>query len=260
MSTRIVPRRCRAGVLLGLWLLCSAAPTRAESRVEQSESERILLGFRVSDEAARAWLPPGWRLQPRSQGATAGANLFVVLTDRLLELDGNGDVSGGGHRYVGVALPVAPRDGKPAGMLVLRQLSNRQPASTGPYRNTRPWRIDRRARLEASGDGAKQRSERWEGSDDDGGSMAVGLTFVTAVPRRGENELHVYSASDPAVHRIYRIVDATDVLLSTPLGIDRLTERDIAIDLPELRSLLDGSETLVFVLHQPVYRREVFVP
>jgi hypothetical protein len=51
---------------------------------------RTILCFRVSESALRERLPPEWKAVPDTDGAHAGANLRLPLTDQQMVLDADG--------------------------------------------------------------------------------------------------------------------------------------------------------------------------
>jgi hypothetical protein len=144
--------------------------------------------------------------------------------------------------------------------MVVRQLSNIDEPTGGPYHNTRPATVSRSAAQEATASGLGKGVERWYVSTPDGARISLGLKFERAVPSRAERELRVYSTSDPAVERIYRLVEVSDLLWSRSSKLDRVAERQIEIRVPELGAVFDGSEELVSITLQPIYSRKVFVP
>jgi len=124
-------------------LLGVSAGVRAETSVERSESYRVVMGFRVEPKAAQSRLPEGWTVQAMTAGPFQGANAYVVFTERLTEQTIEGG-SREGTRYAAFAISAANAATKKSGMMVVRQLSNLDATSTGPYRNTRPAKLRRR--------------------------------------------------------------------------------------------------------------------
>ena len=64
---------------------------RAETFIGSNVDSRVILAFHVNENAAQAWLPDGWMMAPFSKGPLAGANLLVVLVDRHLARDAEGN-------------------------------------------------------------------------------------------------------------------------------------------------------------------------
>jgi hypothetical protein len=254
--------RSSATWIIGGLLVLSALAARdlkSETSVERSESTRVLLAFRVNPQAAQSFLPEGWSVQPQASGPAQGANVYVVFTERLTEQTSEG-ASREGTRYAAFAIPATNASRGKSGAMVVRQLSDLDSSSTGPYRNTRPAQIERRAALEAPAASLGTGSESWKISAADGGAISVDLRFVRAVPRREQRELRAYSTADSSIERIYRLVEVSDVVYSVASKLDRVQERRIAIEIPELRTLFDGTQELRSIIVQPVYSREVLVP
>jgi hypothetical protein len=60
--------------------------------------------------------------------------------------------------------------------------------------------------------------------------------------------------------RIYRPDVGTDVVKSTPAGIDCVRSYQFRVMVPELRPMFDGTEQLVSIVVPPWYVRQVFLP
>src|SRR6266852_1894343 len=63
--------------------------------------------------------------------------------------------------------------------------------------------------------------ESWELRADNGDHVRLELQYVRGVATKGKTETRVHSAIQPAFYRIYRIEQATDVVRSAAMGIDR---------------------------------------
>jgi hypothetical protein len=247
------------GLVMGALLVAVGSGARAETSVERSESYRVVMAFRVQTEAAQSRLPEGWMVRATPSGPFQGANAYVVFTERLTEQSREGG-SREGSRYAGIAISAAnPAAGK-SGMMVVRQLSNLDGGSTGPYRNTRRAQLRRRTGVEATTDSLGIGSEAWEVAPADGGSISFSLRFTRSVPIRQERELRGYSATDASIERIYKLTEVSEVLYSEASSVDRTKERRIEIRVPELATLFDGKQQLVGIIVQPLYSREVLLP
>lgn len=246
------------GVLASV--IVGAVPTtRAERSVERSESSRVVIGFRVNPQAAQSLLPEGWSVRPTPSGPMEGANAYLVFTERMTEQTSEG-ASREGTRYVAFAIPATSASRAKSGMMVVRQLSNQPSSSTGPYRNTRPAELARSAAIDAPVASLGTGSERWDVAPADGGRIALQIRFAREIPRREQRELRAYSTTDPSIERIYKLVEVSDVVYSAAAKLDRLQEKRIEIEIPELRALFDGTQELRSVIVQPLYSREVLVP
>jgi hypothetical protein len=92
-----------------LWPVASPASARAETPSEASVEIRTVLSFRAPAEAVQRLLPAGWQVNPATTGPAQGANLTVVLTDRLITQDPDGRPRPGGSGPV-VVLVVPARN------------------------------------------------------------------------------------------------------------------------------------------------------
>ena len=85
--------------LIGIVCIGSVAFTtlaQAETLVEDSLFFRIYLAFSVDQNAAQAWLPAPWKAVSVPKGPFKGANLYVLLDDKFIVLDGKGKPHKGG--------------------------------------------------------------------------------------------------------------------------------------------------------------------
>ena len=191
------------------------------------------------------------------QGPAKGANLILVLIDRLLATDAqrkplepatnrllvavlsardtasDGGGAGGGGRHLGRA------QGCPRRLPELRRRQGR----------AEPQRARRRGRRGLGG--AKSR---------DGDRLTLGLSYRQGVPALLSFDQKTYSGADPSFFRIYRGDWGVDAVRSSVAGIDRVTRLELAASGPLLGRLLDGSQELIDVSAVPWYRRDSFLP
>ena len=80
-------RLLRRGAFALLFTVGLALPVHAETLVERINETRTHLYFKVADSLAHAVLPTGWQAAPVPQGPAKGANLILVLIDRVLATD-----------------------------------------------------------------------------------------------------------------------------------------------------------------------------
>lgn len=73
---RVVIRRC---------VDCfSHGHAKAESLLATNIESRVVLAFKVNDDAVTGMLPSGWKALTLPKGPFAGANVFVLFADGLL--------------------------------------------------------------------------------------------------------------------------------------------------------------------------------
>jgi hypothetical protein len=100
-------------VCLALFLAISAkVPALAETHLGSNVDSRVVIAFKVDEEAAQEWLPADWTPTPFPGGPFAGANLLAVLVNSHLVLDSEGKPATPAS-YRGVALAsLAGREGR----------------------------------------------------------------------------------------------------------------------------------------------------
>jgi hypothetical protein len=96
---------------------------------------RTVLCFRVPESALREWLPPEWKAVPDTDGAHAGANLRLPLTDQQMVLDADG-MPRPAARFAPLVVP-AMRDGMdvPAPMVIAVLTAHVGEGNYDPYGN-----------------------------------------------------------------------------------------------------------------------------
>ena len=245
-------RRCALALLL---MLGAVGGSRAETLVEKVQESRTYLYFKIADEAARRMLPAGWEPQAVPQGPARGANLIVVLIDRLLATDAaNRPLVPAVNRLLVVVLPGKDGSGA-AGPVVVGGISAARAGAPGPYGTYGTGKVEL---SRSSRDGTVD--EDWEAEDGDGNRLTLGLSYVKGVPAFLAFDQTTYSGADPALRRIYRGDWGVDAVQSSVTGVDRATRLELNADGPLLGRLLDGSQELINVAAVPWYRRETYLP
>lgn len=236
----------------------SHLPTRAETFLGSNIDSRVMLAFKVSDDAAQAWLPEGWTLKTvAEEGALAGSNMLVIFVDRQVNLDPEGKPAE--HDiYRGVALVSPASRGEETRFFVTRIYVTDD--AVNPYKNSIHAAVSRTAALKAAGNDAASGREEWLVDDGVGGKIAFRMTYQGATPSWSEREALPYSNIEPDFHRIYRYQQITDLLRSAPAGVDRLGDYAFTTSIEELAPMFDGSEELIAVINIPWYSRRTFLP
>jgi hypothetical protein len=240
--------------LLALVLLLAALPSRAETLVEKVHESRTYLYFTLADAAARSVLPAGWEPAPLPQGPAKGANLILVLIDRLLATDAaNAPLDPAVNRLLVVVVP--GRAGSEAGPVVVGGISARPTGAPGAYGTYAAGKVEF---VRSSRDGVVD--EDWEAEAPDGDRLTLGLSYAVGVPAFLTFDQKTYSGADPSFFRIYRGDWGVDPVQSGVTGMDRTTRLELSASGPLLGRLLDGSQELVAVSAVPWYRRDTFLP
>ena len=246
-------RRTLVGMLL---LVGTTLPARAETLVEVVNETRTYLYFKVSVALARSALPSGWRPAPVPQGPAKGANLILVLVERLLATDGDRKpLEPAANRLFVVVLPGKDQASDAGGPVVIGGISADPKGAPGAYRTyvAGKVRLTRHYR-----DGTVD--EDWEVESTAGDRLTLGLGYSRGIPTLLRFDQDTYSGADPLFHRIYRGEWGVDPIQSSVTGVDRVTRLELAASGPLLGRLFDGSQELVSVSAVPWYRRDTFLP
>lgn len=240
---------------LGLAMLLNSAAS-AETPVGSNIESRVVLAFKVDDAAADALVPDGWKALTLPQGPFAGANLIVLLADRHLGLDPEGNpIDPFASRYAAlVAYGVSPEVQGPR-MFVARTYET--PPLQGVYGNEVSASISREATLAGEGSGPRQVGEGWRIEAENGDRFSVQLSYSQGRPGWSSGEATPYSAETPDFHRIYRYDQLADLAMSA--GVGRPLDGEITVE-ANVPPLLDGTQELRAVTVIPVYVRNVSLP
>ena len=232
---------------------------RAETFVGSNVDSRVLLAFHVNENAAQAWLPDGWLIESYSTGPLAGANLLVVLVDRHLARNAEGNpTTPSSYRGVALVSPGSQEGSDETRTYVTRMYAT--PPGYDPYRNAINARIGRSATHEAADNAAPVRTEEWTVTPDSGGEMRFALSYKSGIPSWSKGQALPYSNIDPAFHRIYRYDQLVDLVMSIPAGKTLAGEAKFVSTIPEIAPMFDGNETLIAIISVPAYVRKVFLP
>ena len=246
----------RRTVMALLLLAGVGLPARAETLVEKVWETRTYLYFRIDDALAQAVLPAGWRPVTVSQGPAKGANLILVLIDRLLATDAERQpLAPATNRLLVAVLPGRDSGSDAAGPVVVGGISAAAEGAPGAYRTYAAGKVElsRSAR-----DG--EVDEDWEAEAPDGNRLTLGLSYRQGVPALLGFDQKTYSGADPGFYRIYRGDWGVDAIRSGPAGVDRVTRLELTAAGPLLGRLLDGAQQLIDVSAVPWYRRDTFLP
>lgn len=233
--------------------------TRAETLSETIADTRTTLALSVPPAAAQAWLPKPWTVAALPKGPFKGANLLVVLIDRLLSLDAEGNpASGGTFRMAVLVTPGRnPDTGKSVPFIIRVYQAHDDP---GPYKNGVKAAVHREITQKGSDMEPGTGRDSWQIRNAAGGLLSFEMAYDRAVPKRVKKEANLYSAVDPSIYRIYRYEQVIDVVRSSPSGIDRVQSDRLEVTIPELAKMFDGTEQVVGIARIPWYGRQTFLP
>jgi hypothetical protein len=261
--------RVLAGICLvmGAWALgdlltaCSAAPQTLIG--VHGDRLRLTLGFRVKPEVVQGRLPTSWQLHPPASGPFKGANVFVVLVDRVRDDDAEGKPrSQGADRIINVAVPARHPETAETVSIILGGWASAPANVPGFYQVYRKAAVRVEHVLKSQDEDAEGVTEFWEVQDAAGsGGMQLRLQALRKAGKRvrERGEAHVVSAKDPALRQVHKFEGATDVVKSVPEGIDEVQHYTFRLTAPEYSTLFDGAEQLIGISVTPWFVRQVSV-
>jgi hypothetical protein len=225
---------------------------------------RIMLGFQVKPEAVQRRLPVPWRLSPPGSGPDKGANLFVVLVDRMRHDGAEGRPGfSGANRIINLAAPARhPQTAEMASIILGGWASN--PANVpGFYQVYHAATVRVEHAITDQSEDAEEVTDVWDVGPVAGrGGLELRLQSrrKTAARRRVRGEARVVSAKDQDLWQLHKFDAAVDLVKSVSEGIDEVKRYAFRLSAPEFGDLFDGTEQLISIRVTPWYMRQVFVP
>jgi hypothetical protein len=223
---------------------------------------RLIALVQAPEAAVLKRLPPGWELNTYAKGPFQGANLVVLMVERLYGADPAGKpLPARMERIAALVIPVKNRTNpKQQTLMVIGGLASSPDGVPGPYKNWGPAGEFKRE-LSARGGGTDfgNVEDEWYASGPEG-SVKFHVHFERTMATRAAIDQHVYSSVDPAFYRIYRADVGTELVRSVPAGVDRAKDVRLVLKGKWAADLFDGSEKLVAVVNMPWYVRQVFLP
>jgi len=217
--------------------------------------------LRVGQAELQKLLPAPWQANPVPGGPFKEANFLIVFIDSFLVQDAQGKPDKGGiARKAVFAVPVKHTQTGEMALVVTGGFTADSQDVPGPYKNFSHAAIRREQTLKVVNIEAGVNEDFWEVRDTRGGIIELRVQYQAALPSRAKAEQKLYSAVEPSFYRIYRIDQATDIVKSVPVGIDRMRNCQFRMAVPELSKLFDGTEQLVGVSVIPLYVRQIFLP
>jgi hypothetical protein len=245
---------------LTIVLVFAAATPRAfaETHTENVVAEqRTYVFLQVAANAAQAFLPQGWTLNPAAMGPTKDANLVLVWIDRKLALTPDGKpLQSGTNRLLVLLLPVRNPQGDAVNMVV-GGYSMDPAGAPGAYKaySAGPVTVDRVEKSNGTVD------ETWAARGADGSGATLHVAFTRGLPVASSFDLRIFSAAEPAFYRIYRGDQVVDVVRSVNTGVNRVQTVELkATGSGKLATALNGSEKIIAINTMPFYRRNTFLP
>lgn len=248
-------------VVAGTMAVAGAIPAGAQKLTEQNVDTRLVLSYKVDAGALQPFLPQGWQLNPPASGPAKDANLTVTLVDRMINADAAGkNKNPPTQRIVAFSVPARNAKTGDAGGLLFRIFYSSPDNVPGFYKVGMLAGVEREHTISGADMAPGTAMERWRMKEARGGTLELLVQYQRGTPTLGKVEVRPRSAADPAIWRVYRFDQATDVVKSVPNNIDRIQKLQMSVKVPELAKLFDGSEQLVSVISVPMYFRQVLTP
>jgi len=249
-----------AGSFATFFFLAGVVPVAAETLTGSTVESRVLLGFKVNDDAIGDMLPEEWMTVTLPQGPVGGSNLIIALIDRHVILDADGqpaDTSSGPT----VAFLAYGRNDSVEGVRGFVTLVYEEHPLVNPYSNSVAADINRIAGYIDAGGGARTQSEIWTVKPEGGGDLSFDLDYkVGGFNWSTGSESRPYSAVNPDFFRIYRYDQLAGLAMNVAMGRELNGTASFSSTVPDLAKLFDGSEELVAIVSIPTYLREIYLP
>jgi hypothetical protein len=240
-------------------LAVAVLPARAETPSQRYVEVRTALGFRVTEAAVSALLPKGWKPAPSVAGPSAGVNLSVNLTERVVYTTAEGKPIATGRAWDLIfVVPGREETGQAAGAVVVLVLT-RPEFTPGSYQTAVAAEITAERALRAAPDGTTLLSENWSATLADGSNLTVRLRGLRGTPVRQLATTRTYSGAVAGMHRIYETDQGIDVMRGIGVA-DRVQEIAVQASGPRFAPLFDGKQQLISVTAIPWLMRTASIP
>ena len=249
-----------AGSLAAFFFLLGMAPVAAETMTGSTVESRVLLGFKVNEEAIGNMLPEGWLPVMLPQGPVGGSNLIIALIDRHVIVDDDGKPAEPSSGPT-VAFLAYGRNDSVEGVRGFVTRVYEEPPLVNPYENSVVADINRVAGYSDAGGGARTQSEIWTVKLEGGGDLSFDLDYkVGGFNWSTGGESRPYSAVNPDFFRIYRYDQLAGLAMNIAMGRELNGTASFSSTDADLAKLFDGSEELVAIVSIPTYVREIYLP
>jgi len=244
--------------MLVVLLVLAATPAVAQEKMSAVDlSARTAMAFKVNDGALQKLLPAGFEMNPVAAGPGKGANLAITLIDYLMAQDPEGKPLPA-RTTVAINIPSKKTaTGEAVGLVIGGFIL--EAGAPGAYFNFGPSKISVN-RQSNNVDGKSVIDETWNVKGNDGSTLEVVLQFERAALTRGKVEAKIYSGAKPDFYRVYKFEQATDVVRSSAMGVDRATKFSIKASGPKFAPLFDGTQQVMSITSVPYYSRSIYIP
>jgi hypothetical protein len=249
-----------------LLLLCawigSINVASAQTLIESSSEARFQLDLQVPQAALTGFIPAGWSMNIRDQGAAKDANLRAIFIERKTINGTDGRPLGdGSNLLVYLTVPVTNSAGDGV-QLVIGGITEDPADAPGPFGVYLPASTHTLQRTSKSGNGPIIETQDWVFEAATGEHLRMRITFERGVANsRPARDTRFYSASNPASYQISRQQQVLDILRNlTTNPIDRVSEFSFSVGGGSYADIFDGTEKLLSWDNIVWINREVFSP
>lgn len=237
----------------------AGSPVYAESLVETINENRLLLFFQLPEADAQSMLPEGWSPTSVPGGPAEGANVLMVMIDRISAVGPDQQPLDPGENRLAV-LVVFGQDAAAGegGPVVVAGWSDAAGAVPGAYGNNSDADVTFERRMVAGE--TTDVEEQWSVSGEGGARFDVEIAYARNAPTFSTFDQKVYSGTDPSFYRLYRGDQGGIVAMSGPLSIGAAEDVTLKAEGNMLGALVGEDAELVAVFHLPWYRRDTFLP
>lgn len=227
-------------------VLASSGAIAQDKLYGTNADNRVVVGFKVSQEIVTKLLPAGWESNP----AANGTNLGITMVEGISAEDAEGKPT---KPYSGVAITLPAKkvgSGQPGAMVAGGIFTaNYAPGAYGVFLPGKVT-IDRRSHMDA--EGRTKVDETWNLTGSDGHSIHITVAYTRGDVKKNKVQANVHSAAKPEFYRIYRYEQGTEVVKDARFSIKATG--------PKLAWIFDGKQELIAVTAVPWYSRAVSLP
>jgi hypothetical protein len=175
--------------------------------VERNVEARTVLALQVDERELERFVPERWTSAPAGAGPSSGANLNVILSDRLLVQDrvGSSVPMGSLNQLAVLAVPADHAYSRARGVIIAFGLSASPEGAPGPdgvFMSADAAKFERT--VAADSQGLRIVQEQWLFSSADGERLQVQLKQSRGIPIRSTPTTRAWSGLDPTSYRTYR--------------------------------------------------------
>ena len=240
-----------------IWSL--AAQSHAAEKLSGTNIDfRALVFLQAPDASVQKTLPEGWEISSPPKGPFKDFNLVLVLIDGISALDADAKPVSP-FKGVVIAVPARETGTDNRGVMVVSGIADTgsMPGAYGVYKAGQV-NIDRQTGFKSGEQSGVE--EKWEAMSADDNAISVRLRYQRDKTSQSDIKTKAHSGAKPEFYRVYRGKQVTELLRSTVLGVDKISDIKVSASGPAFQAMFDGTEKLVGVLSIPSYVRSIYLP